>query len=289
MDDTKRGVLVNRMGAFVAVPITFINDERITNTGRCLYMLLSSYTSAKSDGQIAFPSYQTIMKRLGWGSTQTVATALLNLMQHGWVERARRYGSSSVYTINYAPSADPLKIKLRKSKDHDFENQNTDTLKSAHYLEVQKQEVLQQDVEAKQRAADAAAKAAGIDKMPSLRVAKSKAKKAEANSQYDLGELENAPAIRVHRDVCGQQLITVEQARRIISQVNGTAETTWRDRLRFWMGKGWRADTIDKHILYNETENKREEARKAKPSTPGASSVTAAQWAALEEEVNRIL
>lgn len=137
----------------------------------------------------------------------------------------------------------------------------------------------------KQRAAaDAAAKAAGIDKMPSARVAKAKAKKVEANSQYDLGELEDAPAIRVHRQVCGEQLITIEQAKRIISQVNGTAETTWRDRLRFWMGKGWRADTIDKHILYNETENKREEARMPKPT---ASGFTPEQYAELAAKMER--
>lgn len=240
MDDTKRGVLVNRMGAFVAVPITFINDERITNTGRCLYMLLSSYTSAKSDDQIAFPSYQTIMKRLGWGSTQTVATALLNLMQHGWVERARRYGSSSVYTINYAPSADPLKIKLRESKDHDFENQNTDTLKSAHYPEVPKQEVPQQEVAAKQRPnLDALAQAAGLDKMPPARRLSEKAKRKSADERMQ--ELEGMPAVKVHREVLGMQPLTLAQMEEIVEGVNGSSETTWRTFLENYK-KGRRRD-----------------------------------------------
>lgn len=150
-DDTKRGVIVNRMGAFVAIPITFINDTRITNAGRCLYMLLSSYTSAKADEAIAFPSYETIMARLGWGSKDTVAAALLNLMQHGWVERKRRYSSSSLYTINYAAGPNRPEIGLspvvRKVDYQKSGKQTTDSPESRPQPEVQKQEVSYPEVE----------------------------------------------------------------------------------------------------------------------------------------------
>lgn len=138
-EDTKRGVIVNRMGAFVAIPITFINDTRITNAGRCLYMLLGSYTSAKADEAIAFPSYETIMARLGWNSKHTVADALVNLLTTGWVERKRRFSSSSIYTINFAPnaiSAESALLAVQKVHHQKCRNRTTDGAESAPYPEV---------------------------------------------------------------------------------------------------------------------------------------------------------
>lgn len=133
-EDAKRGTITNRMGAFVAIPMAFVNDERITNAGRCLYMLLSSYTSAKADEAVAFPAYPTIMRRLGWGSKDTVAAALRNLIDTGWIERSRRSGTSSLYTINYAGV-------VRKPDYHQSENQTTGSPETRRYPEVREQEV----------------------------------------------------------------------------------------------------------------------------------------------------
>ncbi len=235
-EDTKRGVIVNRMGAFVAIPITFINDTRITNAGRCLYMLLCSYTSAKADEPIAFPSYETIMERLDWRSTQTVAVALLNLLRHGWVERKRRYGSSSVYTINYAPAASPLKIEglaLRKSKDSSFENQTTDTLKSADQQEVLKQEV------------------------PKPEVARRGARKTRITSGFaSVYTSHDDPRVAAFLEILARKQITATDAEIIQKRVSTDTLDTWRDVLKIWaIQPNWSLKLEDIFDRYERTVN----------------------------------
>lgn len=243
-DDTKRGVIVNRMGAFVAIPITFVNDTRITNAGRCLYMLLSSYTSAKADEAIAFPSYETIMKRLGWGSTQTVAVALLNLLQHGWVERKRRYGNSSVYTINYSPSVSPLKIELspilRKSKDQSFEKRTTDTLKSADQPEVpRKQEV------------------------PHPEVAGRGTRKTRTVSGFaSVYTTHDDPRVAAFLEILARKQITATDVEIIQKRVATDTVDVWRDVLGIWAANpNWRLDLASIFDRYERTVNAKRYAR----------------------------
>ncbi len=112
-----------------------------------------------------------------------------------------------------------------------------------------------------------AARAAGIGSQPSKRVAVAKDKAAR---KFDLGELENAPAVRVHREVCGYVPMTPEQARKIIAGANGSAETTWRANLNFWMAQGYRADNIDGQDQRHETEKRRITARANQPAAPAA-------------------
>lgn len=257
--------LVDDVQPFTMLQNAFIDDARVSPAAFRLFVTLKSYTSGRSTSKTAFPSYETIREKSGLGSYATIVRAIRELETLGWIVRVKRYGRSTLYTLRASPT---VSVGLQKVKDQSYRNCRISPTETVEEQEVQKQEVLQQEVAAKRRAADAAVKAAGIGKMPSARVAKANTKKAEARSQYDLGELEDAPAIRVHRQVCGEQLITIDQAKRMIASANGTAETTWRERMRFWMGKGWRADTIDKHILYNETENKREEARRPKSTAP---------------------
>lgn len=276
MDDKNRGVIVNRMGAFVAIPVTFINDERITNAGRCLYMLLSSYTSAKADEAIAFPSYETIMKRLGWNSKHTVADGLKNLIGAGWVERRRRYGSSSVYTLNYAPeTVAPVVQKVHHQK---CGISTTDSAESAHQLEVHQPEVPKPEVDP----ATAAARAAGIGSQPSQRIARNKTKLLAAKSRME--ELEAAPAIAAHRRICGIQPMTLEQAEMIVSSVNGTAETTWPADLTAWVqgtrkdGKPFRLDAIERQVQWHTDAETRRKTRNAAKAVP---TLSAAEYAEL--------
>ena len=108
-----------------------------------------------------------------------------------------------------------------------------------------------------------AARRAGIGSQPSKRVAVAKQKSA---AQFDLGELEHAPAIKVHRDVCGYVPMTPEQARQIVAGVNGDAETTWRANLNFWMAQGYRANNIDGQTERHATEKRRASARATQPA-----------------------
>lgn len=107
------------------------------------------------------------------------------------------------------------------------------------------------------------ARAAGIGSQPSKRVAVAKQKAA---AQFDLGELEHAPAIKVHRDVCGYVPMTPGQARQIVAGVNGDAETTWRANLNFWMAQGYRANNIDGQTERHATEKRRASARATQPA-----------------------
>ena len=108
-----------------------------------------------------------------------------------------------------------------------------------------------------------AARAAGIGSQPSKRVAVAKDKAAR---KFDLGELENAPAVKVHRAVCGIRPLTREQAEQIVASVNGDAETVWRDNLTFWMAKGYHADSVDKQLDRYGQEHFRNAARAKQPA-----------------------
>ena len=213
-DDTKRGVIVNRMGAFVAIPITFINDTRITNAGRCLYMLLCSYTSAKADEPIAFPSYQTIMERLGWNSDHTITDALRNLMSAGWVERKRRFANSSIYTINYAPSAisaESAVTAAQKVRHELREKCANDGAENAHQLEVLKQEV------------------------PQPEVARRGARKTRALSGFaSVYTSHDDPRVAAFLEILARKQITATDAEIIQKRVTTDTVDVWRDALKIW-------------------------------------------------------
>lgn len=137
------------------------------------------------------------------------------------------------------------------------------------------------------------ARAAGIGSQTSKRA---KVAKQRAAQKFDLGELENAPAIKVHRDVCGYVPMTPDQARQIVAGVNGDAETTWRGNLTFWMAQGYRADNMTGQTERHATERKRITARASQPIAattgpgrtargmyPQVADPTPAEFAAAEE------
>lgn len=125
---------------------------------------------------------------------------------------------------------------------------------------------------------DALAVAAKMDKMPSAKIVKGNAKKAAAPSPFDLGDLENAPAIRAHRRVCGYQPMTVEVAGGIIASVNGTAETTWPEDLLRWTkgvrksdGEPYRLDAYEKQVQFHLDAEVRRRNGAGKPTGPTVS------------------
>ena len=86
---------------------------------------------------------------------------------------------------------------------------------------------------------------------------KARAKKLAAPDPFDLGELENSPAIAGHRRVCGLQPMTIDQANYIVSRVNGTSETTWPADLLDWSnrrrgdGEPYRLDAFEKQVQFH--------------------------------------
>lgn len=243
-DDTKRGVIVNRMGAFVAIPITFINDTRITNAGRCLYMLLCSYTSAKADEPIAFPSYETIMDRMGWGSKDTVADALRNLMGNGWVERKRRFSASSVYTINYAPGVSSPESGLLTVRKPDYQksgNQTISSPESGRYPEVLQQEV------------------------PHPEVARRGARKTRVPSGFgSVYTSHDDPRVAAFLEILARKQITITDAEIIQKRVTTDTVDVWRDVLQIWaINPNWPLTLANIFDRYERTVNAKRIASKS--------------------------
>lgn len=261
-EDTKRGVIVNRMGAFVAIPITFINDTRITNAGRCLYMLLGSYTSAKADEAIAFPSYETIMARLGWNSKHTVADALVNLLTTGWVERKRRFSSSSVYTINFAPnasSAESALLAVQKVHHQKCRKCTTDSAESALYPEVLQQEV------------------------PHPEVARRGARKTRAVSGFgSVYTSHDDPRVAAFLEILARKQITATDAEIIQKRVATDTADVWREALSiFAANPSWRLDLASIIDRYERMVNaKRFTSNTGAPNYQNGASKNAKPWTA---------
>lgn len=282
--------LVDDVQPFTMLQNAFIDDARVSPAAFRLFVTLKSYTSGRSANKTAFPSYETIREKSGLGSYATIVRAIRELETLGWIVRVKRYGRSTLYTLRASPT---VSVGLQKVKDQSYRNCNISPTVSVGEQEVPKQEVLQQEVAANRRAADAAVAKAGIANAPSQKVLKSKAKKLAAPDPYSLGDLEKVEAIQAHRRICGYQPMTIEQAQHIVSRVNGTATTTWPADLLVWTqstrrsdNQPYRLDAIEKQVQFHLDLEVR---RRNKASASGTSSVTAAQWAALEEEVNRTL
>lgn len=94
-----RSSLSDRIGSFVAIPQAFVDDATISHEAFRLFVVLRSYTSARSSEQVAFPDYDTIKARTGIGNYTKIARAIRDLESAGWLERRKRFGQSTVYTL----------------------------------------------------------------------------------------------------------------------------------------------------------------------------------------------
>ena len=218
MADPKRATMVERIGYFATIPLNFINDTEVSDRAHRLYVILRSYTSPDRDAMV-FPGYETLRARCGWSNYRYVAQALRELETAGWIERKKRFGKSTMYSLNATPVL-PTGVGMT-----DVPVLPTGVAPVLHPL-VEEQEPENKNQIGQRAAADAAARAAGIANATSQRIVKARAKKLAAPDPFDLGELENSPAIAGHRRVCGLQPMTIDQANYIVSRVNGTSETT---------------------------------------------------------------
>lgn len=130
-DAASPATLVDKIGHFVAVPQAFVDDHRLSNASVRLFVLLRSYTNGRTPDVAVFPSYDTILARLGWGSNSTIADALSDLIEHGWVSRRRRFGKSSRYTLNASPTKSVgLNASPTESVGTRYEKRRTDPTES---------------------------------------------------------------------------------------------------------------------------------------------------------------
>jgi DNA-binding transcriptional regulator YhcF (GntR family) len=94
-----KSVLVSKLGSFTAVPNAFIECQNISHEAFRIFVVLLSYTNSTTKDSIAFPSYETIKTRTCVKSYSTIAKALRELESAGWIERKKRFGQSTIYTI----------------------------------------------------------------------------------------------------------------------------------------------------------------------------------------------
>lgn len=112
MADDKRAKLADRIGQFVALPVTFINDTRLSADAFRLFSILRSYTSANDAADKVFPGYETLRVRCAFGSYRKVAAAVKELEALGWIERRKRFGNSTQYFLNARPTVLPPLVEM---------------------------------------------------------------------------------------------------------------------------------------------------------------------------------
>jgi len=95
MKETSR--ISDDWGSFVAIPKAFtLASKSLTDKARWLFVLLREYTNG--DSGVAFPSYDTIRERTGWGRSQ-ISNAIKCLEKHGWITRQHQFGGVTLYRL----------------------------------------------------------------------------------------------------------------------------------------------------------------------------------------------
>lgn len=91
--------IVNRLGGYTAVPNSFIKSQGVSHEAFRLMVALLMHTNGADDTPTAFPSYDRIKAITQINSYSTIAKALRALEDLGWIERRKRFGKSTLYTI----------------------------------------------------------------------------------------------------------------------------------------------------------------------------------------------
>lgn len=106
-------------GAFSAIPNEFIDASRdLSDQGRWLFVLLRRYTNGQTGK--AFPSYKIIQDRTGW-TPKTIAKAVRELEDAGWIEREKTYNGPTNYILKrnrHFPQGSKLLPTGKRSTSH---------------------------------------------------------------------------------------------------------------------------------------------------------------------------
>ena len=89
--------ITDEWGSFSAIPNEFIDAASdLSDQSRWLFVLLRRYTNGQTGK--AFPSYRLIQERTGW-TPKTIAKAVRELEQAGWIEREKTFGDVTQYIL----------------------------------------------------------------------------------------------------------------------------------------------------------------------------------------------
>lgn len=94
--------LVNLMGRFVSIPVSvleMVGRGEISPTDFTVWCFLMKYTTFQDGKDFAMPKYETIMEGTGIKGRTTLSNALKGLEEAGILQKRRRFGNSTVYTL----------------------------------------------------------------------------------------------------------------------------------------------------------------------------------------------
>jgi hypothetical protein len=89
----------DKNGSFTKVSNQFVMVSNTSHEAFRIYVVLRMHVNAGAETGIAFPSYDRIKELTGIKSFSTIAKALRELEAGGWIERKKRYGNSTIYTL----------------------------------------------------------------------------------------------------------------------------------------------------------------------------------------------
>lgn len=94
---TNKDRLIDKIGQFVTIPHSFINDMcNLTPAAVSLFMYLRYKTNSHTDR--AFPSYERMIEETGMARA-TISAGMKVLIKRGWIKTRRRFSASTVYEI----------------------------------------------------------------------------------------------------------------------------------------------------------------------------------------------
>ena len=85
-------------GNFVVVPVTLL-ESSLSSSARLVWISLMSRVNHSESEACVYPGYEAIMLRCGITGKATIAKALDELENAGWLRRTKRFSSSTVYTL----------------------------------------------------------------------------------------------------------------------------------------------------------------------------------------------
>ena len=96
-DDKSPARLVDRIGAFTAIPNRFIEESSgLSIHSKWLFIGLRFFASSQND--CVFPSYDTLRSLTGL-RREMISKGLRELSSAGWVTKKKRFGKSTIYTL----------------------------------------------------------------------------------------------------------------------------------------------------------------------------------------------
>lgn len=94
----KEMVVRSTWGTFTIVPLELLESD-LSQSARLVFIALMSHVDHTRDEQRVYPGYDAIMKRSGITGRATISRAIDELEKRGWLQRTKRFGSSTVYTL----------------------------------------------------------------------------------------------------------------------------------------------------------------------------------------------